>query len=97
MFQARTLQFIFHVPLNLSWNLISGFGFIIELYEASPVSQVVKNLPAMQGTWVQSRFGKISWRRECLPIPIFLPGEFHGQKSLVSYSPWDYEESDTTE
>ena len=55
MFQARTLQFIFHVPLNLSWNLISGFGFIVELYEASPESQAVKNLPAMQGTWVQSQ------------------------------------------
>ena len=55
MFQARTLQFIFHVPLILSWNLISGFGFIVGLYEASLVAQVVKNLSAMQETWVQSR------------------------------------------
>ena len=55
MFQARTLQFIFHVPLILSWTLISGFGFIVGLYEASLVAQVVKNLSAMQETWVQSR------------------------------------------
>ena len=34
--------------------------------------------------WVR----KISWRREWLPIPVFLSGEFHGQRSLVSYSPW---------
>ena len=31
------------------------------------------------------------------PTPVFLPGEFHGQKSLVSYSPWGRKESDTTE
>ena len=28
--------------------------------------------------------------------PVFLPGEFHGQRSLVDYSPWDCKESDTT-
>ena len=41
--------------------------------------------------------GKIPWRREQLPTPAFLPGEFHGQKCLVSYSPWGCRELDTTE
>ena len=36
--------------------------------------------------------GKIPWRREKLPTPVFWPGEFHGL-----YSPWSHEESDTTE
>ena len=40
--------------------------------------------------------GKISWRREWLPTPMFLPGEFHGQRGLVGYGPWDCKESDTT-
>ena len=35
--------------------------------------------------------------KEWLPTPVFLPGEFHGQRSLVGYSPWGYKESDTTE
>ena len=39
----------------------------------------------------------IYMRRKWQPIPISLPGEFHGQRSLVAYSPWDREESDTTE
>ena len=30
-----------------------------------------------------------SWRREWQPTPVFLPGEFHGQRSLARYSPWD--------
>jgi len=50
------------------------------------VAQTVKNLPAKQETldwdpWI----GKIPWRREWQPILVFLPGEFHGQKSLVGY------------
>ena len=41
--------------------------------------------------------GKIPWRREQQPTPVSLPGESHGQRSLVGYSPWGLEESDTTE
>ena len=29
--------------------------------------------------------GKIPWRKGWLPTPVFLPGEFHGQRSLVGY------------
>ena len=32
--------------------------------------------------------GKILWRRKWQPTPIFLPGESHGQRSLLGYSPW---------
>ena len=37
-------------------------------------------------------FGRIPWRREKLPTPVFWPGEFHGL-----YSPWGCKGSDTTE
>jgi len=58
---------------------------------------MVKNLSEMQERpgfdfWV----GKVLWRREWLPTPVFLPGEFHGQRSLVDYSPWGHKESDMT-
>ena len=36
---------------------------------------------------------KIPWRRAWQPTPIFLPGELHGQRSLVVYSPWGCKES----
>ena len=42
---------------------------------------MVKNLPAMRETWVQSWVRKIPWRREWQPTPVFLPGE----------SPWTEE------
>ena len=38
----------------------------------------------------------IPWRREWLLTLVFLPGEFHGQRSLAGYSPWGHKESDTT-
>ena len=41
--------------------------------------------------------GKIPWRRAWQPIPVFLPGKSHGQRSLAGYSPWGSKESDTTE
>ena len=40
--------------------------------------------------------GKIPWRSECQPTPVFLPGKSHGQKSLAGYSPWGCRESDMT-
>ena len=56
---------------------------------------MVKNLPAMQerprfDPWVR----KIPWRREWQPSPVFLPGESHGQRSLVGHRPWGLKELD---
>ena len=45
------------------------------------------------GLWV----GKIPWKRAWQPTPVFLPGEFHGQRNLVGDSPWGRKEADTTE
>ena len=41
--------------------------------------------------------GKILWRRAWQPTPVFLPGESHGQRHLVGYSPWGHKELDKTE
>ena len=53
------------------------------ILHGSLVVKTVKNLPAMQETWVQSLVGKIPWRRAWQPTPVFLPGE----------SPWTEEPS----
>ena len=70
-----------------------------ELRYPSPslVAQTVKNLPATQESQIQSLVGKIPWRREWLLTPMFLPGEFHGPRSLEGCRPWGHKESDTTE
>ena len=74
-------------------------GFII--YSISQVVLVVKNLSAKAGDIMRLGFnhwvGKTPWRREWQATPVFLPREFHGQRSLVGYSPLGGKESDTTE
>ena len=52
---------------------------------ASLVAQLVKNLPVMQETWVQSLGWEEPWRREWQPTPVFLPGKCYGQRGLVGY------------
>ena len=56
---------------------------------------MVKKLPAMQETWVQSldQEDPLVWQ----PTPVFLPGEFHGQRSLAGYNLWGHKELDATE
>ena len=46
---------------------------------------------------LSNRVGKIPWRRKWQPIPVFLPGESHGQRSLAGYSPQGHKESGMTE
>ena len=67
---------------------------------ASQVALVVKKLPADAGNircgfnpWVRNS----PWRRAWQHTPVFLPGESHGQRSLLGHSPQGHKESDTTE
>ena len=65
--------------------------------EASQVAPVVKNPPANEDRHKRYRFnswvGKIPWRRAWQPTPVCLPGESHGQRSLVGYSPWSHKKT----
>ena len=61
------------------------------------MSQIVKNLPAVQGTWVLSLGQEDPLEKGMAPTPVFLPGEFHGQRILVGYSSWSCKDLDMTE
>ena len=68
---------------------------------AFPGGSVVKESVCQCNRLGRCRFdpwvGKIPWSRKWQPLPVFLPGKSHGQRSLVGYSLWGWEESDTTE
>ena len=65
---------------------------------ASLLAQMVKNLPATPETWVQSLGRSPGGGNGChfsilfffFFTSVLLPGEFHGQRSLVGYSPWGH-------
>ena len=78
--------------LGLGISAGEGIGYPLQYSWASLVAQLVKNLPAMRETWVQSLGWEDPLERERLPTPVFWPGEFHGL-----YSPWGRKELDMTE
>ena len=81
-------------PLNLEWIDYLSTG---ELSYPLSGGSDSKESTCSAGDWVRSLGWEDPWRRKWQPTPIFLPGEFHGQRSLVNYNPWGCEESDTTE
>ena len=89
-------------PMNCS---MPGFPVLLSLLRlmctesmmASLMAQMINNLPTMQETRFSPWVGKISWGREQLHLPVFLPGELHEQRSLVGYSALGCKESKMTE
>ena len=75
-----------------SWIQCTGMKFLVLF----PCCKRVGLRPGRSlgfDSWV----GKIPWRQEWQPTPVFLPGESYGQKSLAGCSPWGRKKSDTTE
>ena len=58
--------------------------------EASLVAQTVKNLPAMQETWVRSLGWEDPLEKGMATRSSILAWRIHGQRSLVGYSPWGH-------
>ena len=90
------------ITLPTKVHLVKAMAFLVVI--ASLVTQRLKRLPAMWETRVRSLGWEdllekemIPWRRKWQSTPVFLPGESHGGRSLVGYSPRSCKESDTTE
>ena len=89
-FQGKNGKIKYKTSISLIGNYLHSICIIFTTTYITLVAQMVKNLPAMPETWVQS----LGWED---PSPVSLPGEFHGQRSLTGYSPWGDKELDTTE
>ena len=61
------------------------------------VAQMVKCPPTMLKTWVRSLGWEDPLEKEMATLQAFLPGESHGQRTLVGYSPWDHKDTAMTE
>ena len=91
------------VDHNKLWKFLEEMGI------PDHMTYLLRNLYAGQKATVRTEHGttdwfqtgkeyvKAIWRRQWQPTSILLPGESHGWRSLVGYSPWGREESDTTE
>ena len=89
---------VFSSLFSLSFNFLCYFSGCFRnyaplMYHSLPladclVAQQVKNRLQCRRLRFDSWVGKIPWRRKWQPTPVFLAGEFHGQRSLAGYSPW---------
>ena len=92
--QENKVCHCFHCfPIYLTWILITCWIVLGGTSGKESACQCKRLRRWSSGSWVR----KIPWRRKWQPIPVFLPGESHGQRSLTGYSPWGRKESDTTE
>ena len=55
-----------------------------------PSGSVVKNLPTNAEDMGAIPESGRPWRRNWQPTPVFLPGQFHGQRDLMGYRPWGH-------
>ena len=85
------------LKLYLSVSLLCVCVYIIYnicIYiQGFPGGTVIKNPLSIQETpetWFDPRVETIPWCRKWQPTPVFLPGQFHGQRSLEGYSPWGH-------
>ena len=96
----KTYLFAFGCISDALGGLLSSCGAWAQWFAAQgtsclkvhhfPVAQTVKNLPAVRRPEFDPRVGKIPWRREWPHTPVFVPREFHEQRSLVGWSPWGH-------
>ena len=80
-------------PFTNPLGFYSVFPSVTRLLFMSPLSiwmvaQTVKRLPIRQRPGFNPWVGKTSWRRKWQSTPVFLPGKFHGWRSLVGYNLW---------
>ena len=92
-------------PQLIVIHTVKGFGLVnkaeIDVFlelscffdDPADVGNLISGSSAFSKTSLNSRVGKIPWRRAWQPMSVFLPGESHGQRSLVGFSPEDHKES----
>ena len=95
VFLCKMGLYCLHEGWSEDWRLAHQVGVWGYGCRTSLVAQMVKRLPTMQETRVQSLGQEDPWRRIWQPTPVLLPGKSHGWRCLVGCSPWGREESDT--
>ena len=100
---SKTCYYLFFLKailVSLKWYLIVVWACIFVKTNGLPRWSSGKESACQCRRWKRCGFDpwfrKIPWSRKCQPTPVFLPGKFHGQRSLTGYSAWGCKESDTT-
>ena len=86
----------FLAPLLLGSTLQQVLAKDLSHFWASLVAQWKRTCLSMQKSWIRFLGWEDTLEKKWQPTPVFLPGKFHGQRSLAGYSPWGRKQLDTT-
>ena len=89
------VQFIYLFIFFFRRSVYAGWLYMT-IYGGFPGGSSGKESAAMRETWVQP-LGQEDPLEKGMATPVFLPGEFHGQRRLARYSLWGRKMSDATE
>ena len=91
MMLSNNIGFLEPPPITVLLVGFKYFGFRCQVQPALYTTKLQSPCVLIDG------LGIMAWRRIWQPTPVFLPGEFHGQKSLAGYSPRGCKESNAIE
>ena len=95
---AKVLELQFSISPSNDYSGFFFFFFRIDWFDLLAVQETLKSLLQYHSSKASIlQHSAFSWRRKWQSTPVFLPGEFHRQRSLAGCSPWSHRESDTTE
>ena len=89
---SQLSTYIYPLPLEPLCQTTSALGLLRWFSGKEPARQCRRRKRCEFNPWA----GKIPWRRKWQPTAVFLPGTFHGPRSLAGCSPWGLKESDMT-
>ena len=73
------------------------YKYICQVFVSFTIMQVLHDKNIKYFKVFEVKYTKFTWRRAQQPTPVFLPGEFHGQRILEGYSPWSCKDLDMNE
>ena len=86
-----------HHQVTSVWDSTSPTARVVTSFALSPINELMLQKEVIHLVVAAQSLGwKTPWRRAWQPTPGFLPGESHGQRGLVGFSPWGRQVSDTT-
>ena len=95
------MKYFLASPIPYSWYTNLSFNLLLKTELGLPRWCSGKESTCQSERYMRPRFdpwvGKMPWSRKQKPTPVFLPGKFHGQRNLMGYSPWDWEDLNMTE
>ena len=85
------------LPINIQGWFPLGLSDLLAIPKDSQESSSAPQFKSINTYSLRRSINTSPWRKKWQPTPVFMPGELHGQRSLVGCSAWGHKKSDMNE